>query len=64
MSYTPPVGDATITRKGIIKLGGDLTGTADAPIVAALSDKNDAMQIDVDATLTANSDTKLASQKP
>lgn len=35
----PEVPDATTTTKGIIKLAGDLGGTADAPTVPGLSDK-------------------------
>lgn len=33
MSYTPPIGNATTTAKGIIQLAGDLGGTATAPSV-------------------------------
>jgi len=34
MSFTPPVGSASSSAKGIIKLAGDLAGTADLPTVA------------------------------
>lgn len=34
MSYVPPIGDATAFRKGVIQLGGDLTGTAATPLIA------------------------------
>lgn len=37
MSYTPPVGVATAATRGIIKLAGDLSGTADLPTVAKVN---------------------------
>lgn len=37
MSYTPPVGAATTSSRGIIKLAGDLSGTADLPTVAKVN---------------------------
>lgn len=33
MSYTPPIGSATTTSKGIVQLAGDLGGTASSPSV-------------------------------
>jgi hypothetical protein len=33
MSFTPPVGAATASARGIVKLAGDLGGTADSPTV-------------------------------
>jgi hypothetical protein len=33
MSFTPPVGAATSSTRGLIKLTGDLGGTADSPTV-------------------------------
>lgn len=33
MSFTPPVGAATSTTRGLVKLTGDLGGSADAPTV-------------------------------
>ena len=33
MSYTPPTGPATTISKGIVKLAGDLSGTADLPTI-------------------------------
>ena len=39
MSYTPPVGAASTTSKGVVKLAGDLGGTADLPTVPSLSSK-------------------------
>lgn len=36
------VSDATVTTKGIVKLAGDLGGTADLPTVPGLADKEDA----------------------
>ena len=57
------VSDATTTNKGIVRLAGDLAGTADAPTVPGLADKLDDSQLDTDGTLAANSDTAIASQK-
>jgi hypothetical protein len=37
----PPVNDATTTVKGVVKLAGDLAGTADAPTVPGLTNKVD-----------------------
>lgn len=48
------VQDATNTSKGIIKLAGDLGGTADAPTVPALADK--ANTTDVNAALALKLD--------
>lgn len=39
MSYTPPVGDASTTKKGVLQLSGDLAGTASTPTVPGLSGK-------------------------
>jgi hypothetical protein len=39
MSFTPPVGDATSSTKGIVRLTGDLGGTAASPTVPGLSGK-------------------------
>lgn len=39
MSYTPPVGDASTTKKGVLQLAGDLGGTATSPTVPGLSGK-------------------------
>lgn len=39
MSFTPPIGGATTTSKGIVKLAGDLAGSADSPTVPSLSTK-------------------------
>lgn len=33
MSYTPPPAGATTTTRGLVRLAGDLSGTADAPTV-------------------------------
>lgn len=33
MSYTPPVGNATTTKPGLVQLAGDLSGTATAPTI-------------------------------
>lgn len=85
MSYTPPTGDATNNRKGLIKLAGDLSGTADQPTIIGLASKADSIhthtisdtngmqtaldskvdrsQVDTDDLLSANSDSKIATQK-
>lgn len=44
MSFIPPVGDATTTKKGLVQLTGDLSGTATSPTVPGLSTKIDASQ--------------------
>lgn len=41
MSFIPPVGAATSATRGLIKLTGDLSGTADSPTVPGLSGKAD-----------------------
>lgn len=55
--------DADATTKGILKLAGDLGGTADLPTVPGLTSKVNTSALDTDGTLAANSDTKLATQK-
>ncbi len=55
--------DADASTKGILKLAGDLGGTADLPTVPGLSSKLNSSALDTDNTLAANSDTKIASQK-
>lgn len=39
MSFTPPIGDATTSTKGVVRLSGDLGGTAVSPTVPGLSGK-------------------------
>lgn len=39
MSFTPPVGAATASTRGLVKLAGDFGGTADSPTVPGLSSK-------------------------
>lgn len=39
MSFNPPVSGASSTTRGLIKLTGDLSGTADSPTVPGLSSK-------------------------
>lgn len=39
MSFTPPVGAATGSTRGLLRLSGDLSGTADSPTVPALASK-------------------------
>lgn len=41
MSFKPPVGDATTTTKGIVRLAGDLGGTSTSPTVPGLISKVD-----------------------
>lgn len=40
MSYIPRIGPATTTVQGIVKLAGDLSGTADAPTVQNVARAN------------------------
>lgn len=44
MSYNPPIGDASTTKKGVVQLTGDLSGTATSPTVPGLAAKLDASQ--------------------
>jgi hypothetical protein len=44
--------DATTTRKGIIRLGGDLAGTADAPTVPGKANNNEVMHLMGNETIT------------
>jgi len=44
MSYTPPLGDATTIKKGVVQLAGDLGGTATSPTVSGLTAKLDSSQ--------------------
>lgn len=39
MAYTPPPSGATSSTRGLVKLAGDLSGTADVPTVTGLSSK-------------------------
>lgn len=39
MSYTPPPSGATTTTRGLVRLAGDLGGSADSPTVPGLSSK-------------------------
>jgi hypothetical protein len=39
MSFTPPIGDATNSTKGVVRLTGDLGGSAASPTVPGLSGK-------------------------
>jgi len=39
MSFKPPVAGATSTTRGLVKLTGDFSGTADSPTVPSLSTK-------------------------
>jgi hypothetical protein len=42
MSFTPPIGDATTSTKGVVRLTGDLGGTASSPTVPGLAGKANA----------------------
>lgn len=44
MSFVPPVGAATASARGLVKLAGDLSGTADSPSVPGLSSKLDSSE--------------------
>lgn len=44
MSYTPPPSGATASTRGLVKLAGDLGGTADSPTVPSLSSKMNTSQ--------------------
>jgi len=37
MSFKPPVGAATVSTRGILRLTGDLSGTADSPTVVNMA---------------------------
>lgn len=52
LTANPPSADATTLTKGIVKLDGDLGGTADAPTVPGLADKADADHTHVLADIT------------
>ncbi|MEO5949613.1 MAG: hypothetical protein ABIP74_04355 [Candidatus Saccharimonas sp.] len=39
MSYQPPAAGATSSTRGLVKLAGDFSGTADSPTVPSLSSK-------------------------
>ncbi|MGV9001935.1 MAG: hypothetical protein ACOH18_03180 [Candidatus Saccharimonadaceae bacterium] len=41
MSFTPSAGDATTSAKGLVRLTGDLAGTANSPTVPGLASKAD-----------------------
>lgn len=62
-TFISTVPDATPSVKGILQLAGDLTGTADAPLVVGLDDKIDASEKGAPngvATLDASSRVSLA----
>lgn len=44
MSFIPPIGAATSSTRGLVKLAGDLAGTADLPTVPGLSSKLDSSE--------------------
>lgn len=52
MSYTPPLGDATGSTKGVIRLTGDLGGTATSPTVPGLAGKANSVHTHTAASVT------------
>lgn len=62
MSFTPPVGAATSSTRGVLKLAGDLGGTADTPTVPGLSSKLNSSEKGVaNGVATLDSGGKLSS---
>jgi hypothetical protein len=55
MSYTPPVGDASTIKKGIVQLTGDLGGTASSPTVPGLAGKASTSHTHVTTDITSGS---------
>lgn len=58
MSFTPPVGAATSTTRGLVRLTGDIGGTADSPTVPNMARVNLGGQETV-STITSTSSTTL-----
>lgn len=58
MSYTPPIGDASLTKKGMVQLSGDLSGSADSPTVPGLAAKADASEVYTKAEIDSSLATK------
>jgi hypothetical protein len=54
---------ATNTAEGVLKLAGDLGGTANAPTVPGLALKEDTSNKSTDGTLSSNSDIKFPTEK-
>jgi|GEM_PF-4942248 len=54
---------ATNTTEGVLKLAGDLGGTANAPTVPGLTLKEDTSNKSTDGTLSSNSDIKFPTEK-
>lgn len=62
MSFIPPIGAATGSTRGLVKLAGDLAGTADTPTVPGLSSKLDSSEKGaVNGVATLDSGGKLTS---
>lgn len=60
MSYAPPIGDASTSSKGIVKLSGDLSGTAASPTVPGLSGKISTSQMGAaSGVATLDTNTKI-----
>ncbi len=53
MSFTPPPGDATSSAKGIIRLSGDLSGSATTPTVPGLATKANTSHTHVASDVTS-----------
>jgi len=65
VSFIPPIGAATSTNRGLIKLTGDLAGTADSPTVPDLSLKANTTDVygksEVDSALAGKADASALS---
>lgn len=62
MSFIPPIGAATSSTRGLVKLAGDLAGTADSPTVPGLASKLDSSEKGaVNGVATLDSGGKLTS---
>ncbi len=62
MSFKPPTGPATASTRGVVKLAGDLSGTADAPTVPGLASKLSTSQLGVaDGVASLDSSGKIPS---
>lgn len=53
MSFTPPVGAATSSARGLVKLSGDLGGTADSPTVPGLAGKASSTHVHATSDITS-----------
>lgn len=53
MSFTPPVGAATSSTRGLVRLTNDLGGTADSPTVPGLANKANTSHTHVASDITS-----------